>query len=145
MARIKLELPQQFIASFRIPVRITDINYGNHLGNDSLVGIIHEARMQWLQNYGFTEMNVINTSLIMNELVVTFKNEAFYKEILEVDIFAGEIARAGFELYYSLSAVRQEKLILIALAKTELVCFNYSEKKVESIPEELKAILLIKK
>ncbi len=145
MARIKLELPQQIIASFRIPVRITDINYGNHLGNDSLVGIIHEARMQFLQNYGFTEMNVMNTSLIMNELVVTFKNEAFYKEFLEVDIFVGEIARVGFELYYSLSAVRQQKPILIALAKTGLVCFNYSEKKVESIPEELKSILLIKK
>jgi acyl-CoA thioesterase FadM len=145
MARIKLGLPQQIIASFRIPVRITDINYGNHLGNDSLVGIIHEARMQWLQNFGFTEMNVMNSSLIMNELVVTFKNEAFYKEILEVDIFVGEISSVGFELYYSMSVVRQEKSILITLAKTGLVCFNYSEKKVESIPEELKSILLSKK
>ena len=46
MARIKLEMPEQFMGSFQVPVRITDINYGNHLGNDAFVSILHEARMQ---------------------------------------------------------------------------------------------------
>ena len=43
MARIKIELPAKCIAAFTIPVRITDINYGNHVGNNSMVEIIHEA------------------------------------------------------------------------------------------------------
>jgi acyl-CoA thioester hydrolase len=141
MARIRIELPKRCIGTFEIPVRITDINYGNHVGNDSLVAIIHEARMQFLQQHNFTEMDVCGTSLIMNELIVEFKNEAFYKDIPEVKIFAGEISKVSFELFYSLSAVRNKISILIANAKTGMVCFNYKEKKVMSVPEELKKIL----
>ena len=37
MPRIKLELHEILIYSTEIPVRITDINYGGHLGNDSIL------------------------------------------------------------------------------------------------------------
>ena len=74
MARIKIELPENSIASFTIPVRITDINYGNHVGNDSFVAIIHEARMQWLKQYGYTELQVEAVGLIMSDLAVEFQN-----------------------------------------------------------------------
>jgi acyl-CoA thioester hydrolase len=141
MARIRIELPEKCITSFKIPVRITDINYGNHVGNNSMVEIIHEARMQFLLQYNFTEMNVCGTSLIMNELTIEFKNEAFYKDVIEVKIFVGEIAKVGFELFYSLSATRNNVSLIIANAKTGMVCFNYNAKKVESMPEELKKIL----
>ena len=46
MARIKLLMPEQKIFSTDIAVRITDINYGNHVGNDAFVRLIHEARVQ---------------------------------------------------------------------------------------------------
>ena len=49
MARIKIEIPGNPIYRVSVPVRITDINYGNHLGNDSMVSIIHEARMSFLK------------------------------------------------------------------------------------------------
>jgi acyl-CoA thioester hydrolase len=143
MARIKIELPKKCIATFKIPVRITDINYGNHVGNDSLVAIIHEARMQFLNEHGYTELDVSGTSLIMNELFVVFKNEAFYKDLLEVKIFAGEIFKVGFEFFYSLSTMRDKSSLLIANAKTGMVCFNYEEKKLIPVPEELKKILLL--
>ena len=106
MARIKIELPEKCIATFTIPVRITDINYGNHVGNNSMVEIIHEARMQFLQAHGFTEMDAGGSSLIMSELSVEFKNESFYKDDLEVKIFVGEISRVSFELFYSISTIR---------------------------------------
>jgi acyl-CoA thioester hydrolase len=142
MARIKIELPEKSIATFTIPVRITDINYGNHLGNNSMVEIIHEARMQFLYRHGFTEMEAAGSSLIMNELLVEFKNESFYKDDLTVKLFVGEISRAGFELFYSISALRNELPTIIANAKTGMVCFNYKEKKVVAIPEALKKILI---
>lgn len=142
MSRIKIELPEKCIATFKIPVRITDINYGNHVGNDSLVAIIHEARMQFLHHYGYTEMDVCGTSLIMNELLVEFKNEAFYKDIIEVKIFMGEIFKIGFEFFYSLYAIRNKLSLLIANAKTGMVCFNYEGKNLQHVPEELKKILL---
>lgn len=142
MARNRIDLPENCLATFTIPVRITDINYGNHLGNSALVEIIHEARMQFLQQFNFTEMAAAGTSLIMSELLIEFKNEAFYKDVLEVKLFTGEISRVAFELFYSVSAKRNAEMILIAKAKTGMVCFNYKNKKVETIPQELKTILL---
>ena len=142
MPRLKIDLPAKKLVTVSIPVRITDINYGNHLGNNSIVGIIHEARVQFLQKHNFTELNVAGTALIMSELLVEYKNESFYGDVLEVNIFIGEITRVSFELFYQISTTRDKKRIIIALAKTGMVCYNYEIKKVTAVPGELRSILL---
>ncbi len=142
MARIKIELPQKSIASFTIPVRITDVNYGNHVGNNAMVEIIHEARVQFLKLHGFTELEAGGTALIMSELLVEFKSESFYNDLLEVKIFSGEISKKSFELFYQITALRSEKVVFVAFAKTGMVCYNYQEKKVDLLPEKLKSILV---
>ena len=141
MARVKLEIPQNKIAVVTIPVRITDINYGNHLGNDAFVSIIHEARMLWLRQYGYTELNIDGAGLILADLAVEFKNESFYGDMIEITIAAGEISKVSFELYYQLCTKRNEKIIILAVAKTGMVCYDYNAKRVLSIPEKLKVIL----
>lgn len=142
MARLKIELPEKVLTSVSIPVRITDINYGDHVGNNSIVGIIHEARVQFLQQHGFTELNIEGSGLIMSELSVEFKNESFYGDLLQVKVFCGEITRIAFELFYQISVKRNERSVIIANAKTGMVCYDYSAKKVRAIPEELRKILL---
>ena len=142
MARIKIKLPSKTIGSFIIPVRITDINYGNHVGNNALVEIIHEARVQFLKQHNFTELDIADTALIMNELLVEFKNESFYNDLLEIKISSGEISKKSFELFYLITVLRNEKVITIAQAKTGMVCYNYQQKKVEMLPEKLKLILV---
>ena len=141
MGRIKIIFPEHVIATLSIPVRITDVNYGDHVGNDAFVAIIHEARMQWLRQHGYTELNIEGIGLIMSDLAVEFKNESFYGDIIEVKIGTGEISRVSFELYYQLTAKRNSENILLANAKTGMVCYNYAAKKVASVPEKLKAIL----
>ncbi len=141
MARLKIELPPHLLTSVSIPVRITDINYGDHVGNNSIVEIIHEARVQFLCQNGFTELNVAGTALIMSELQLEFKNESFYNDVLEIKIFSAEYFRVSFELFYQISVTRNEKPVIIALAKTGMVCFDYSIKKVTDIPQELRYIL----
>jgi acyl-CoA thioester hydrolase len=141
MARIKLVIPPHIIASVTVPVRITDINYGNHLGNDAFVSIIHEARAQWLQQHHYTELNIEGTGLILADLAVEFKNESFYGDRIEIAIAVGEISKVSFELYYQLSAKRNDKVIVLALAKTGMVCYDYESKKIVPVPEKLKEIL----
>jgi acyl-CoA thioesterase FadM len=142
MARLSLQLPQKILTTVSIPVRITDINYGNHVGNNSIVEIIHEARVQFLQQNGFTELDIAGTSLIMSELQVEYKNESFYPDLLHIDIYCGEISKVSFELYYKIFTKRHQQDILIALAKTGMVCYDYNIRKIRHVPEELKAILL---
>lgn len=142
MARIKIKLPPAKIASFIIPVRITDINYGNHVGNHAIVEIIHEARARFLQQHNFTELDAGGTALIMNELLVEFKNESFYNDLLQVKIYCGEISKKSFELFYQISVERNGKEIIIASAKTGMVCYDYQMKKVNALPDKLKLVLL---
>lgn len=142
MPRVKIDLPEKFLSiSIKIPVRITDINYGDHVGNDSLVAIIHEARMQLLQLHGFTELDIEGVGLIMSDLFVEFKNESFYNDIIDVKIGSSNILKVSFELYYQLTALRNDKEIIIANAKTTMVCYDYGLKKVAALPNKLIEIL----
>ena len=141
MARIKIEIPGHFIASFQIPVRITDINYGNHVGNDAFVALLHEARMQWLHQSGYTELNVEGIGLIMSDLAVEFKSESFYGDVVEIKIGIGEVTRVSFELCYQLTTMRNKEPQVLARAMTGMVCYDYTAKKVATIPGKLRTIL----
>jgi acyl-CoA thioester hydrolase len=142
MARVKLDIPQNKIFATDIPVRITDINYGNHVSNDALVSIVHEARMQWLAHKNYTELNVAGAALIMADLAVEYKAESFYGDTLNVAISIGEITKISFEIFYEITATRNDKKIVIANAKTGMVCFDYEARKVMSIPEQFLKFLI---
>jgi acyl-CoA thioester hydrolase len=135
MARVKLEIPAHKIFTTDIPVRITDINYGNHVGNDALVSIVHEARMHWLSANNYTELNIGGAALIMADLAVEYKAESFYGDTLNVAISIGEITKISFEIFYEITTTRNDKKILIANVKTGMVCFDYETRKVSSVPE----------
>ncbi len=133
MARIRIIIPEKIIAEITIPVRITDINYGNHLANDALISILHEARMQWLTKLGYTELNIEDTGVIMSDLAVEYKKEAFYGDVLTIALMIGDINSVSFELYYQVSNQHKEE---IAKAKTGMVCYDYEAKKVAAIPAQ---------
>lgn len=140
--RVKLILPTKFFPGvYTVPVRITDINYGNHTGNDSIVSIIHEARMQWLNSLGFTELNINGTGLIMADLALTFLQESFYGDIINIRMGVAAISGVSFDLYYELTVMRNGIQTEIARAKTGMVCFNYGVKKIAAIPVNLRSIL----
>jgi acyl-CoA thioester hydrolase len=143
MPRVKIGSPEKYFdTAISIPVRITDINYGDHVGNDSLISIIHEARMQFLQQHSFnTELDIDGTGLIMSDLTVEFKSESFYSDVIKVKMGRGEISKVSFELFYTLTVVRNSQEVLIANAKTSMVCYDYKLKKVVEIPGRLRTVL----
>ena len=137
MQKTEIEIKGKFQISASLGVRITDINYGNHTGNDKLAGLLHEARVQWLTSIGCTELNVFGSSLIMRDLTIRFISESFYGDILKIDIHSHNISNAGFDIYYNISTVNGN----IAKAKTGMVCYDYTAKKITAVPPELKEIL----
>ncbi|MEX1203194.1 MAG: thioesterase family protein [Ferruginibacter sp.] len=132
MARVKIVIPSHQLFDCNIGVRISDINYGNHLGNDSLVSILQEARMLWLQSLQYTELSIEGVGLIMSDLAVMYKNESFYGDVLNIKLYLGETSAVSFELVYE---INNQQHSLIAIAKTGMVCYNYELKKVSSLPE----------
>lgn len=138
MARIKIELPQQFSFMTRLQVRITDLNYGGHVGNDTILSIIHEARVEFLRHYGYEELNFEGSGLIMSDVSIEFKQEAFYPDILIISVTASDFSKVSFDIYYKIEKEEAGKTVLIATAKTGMVCFDYNKKKVTALPERAK-------
>lgn len=136
MARIKIDLPGQFHFQCRIPVRITDINYGGHVGNDTILSVIHEARMQFLHSLGYTEMNFAGVGMIMSDAAIEFKNELFYGDTVIASVIAADLSKVGFELLYKLEKETNGQLKLVAAAKTGMICYDYEKKKITALPDE---------
>ncbi|MFL5746628.1 MAG: acyl-CoA thioesterase [Niastella sp.] len=137
MARIKVELPEQFTFSTTIPVRITDLNYDKHVGNDTILSMIHEARVQYLKQLGYGELDLAGVGVIMSDVGIEFKSELFYGDEVIASVAAGDISKIAFDLYYKLEKRSGDTTVLVAVAKTGMVCYDYAKKKVAAIPEEV--------
>ena len=138
MARIRISLPQSFSFTTHIPIRITDLNYGGHVGNDAILSLIHEARMQYLHSLGLTELQFAGVGLIMSDVAIEFKGEVFYGDILTARVTASEFSRVGFDLFYQFTKSKDGTESPVAVAKTGMVCFDYGNRKVAMLPEEAK-------
>lgn len=137
MAGLLPAFPSSFPFTAMIPVRITDVNYGNHVGNDAVLSLLHEARMQFLSQYGFTELNCGGAGLIMRDVVIEFKKELHYGQSLWIDVVATDLSKASFDLYYRVRVGDTPNPAV--LAKTGMVCFDYNTKKIMAVPEVVKA------
>ena len=135
MARIKIQPPGAFSFSCHIPVRITDINYGGHVGNDTLLSIIHEARMQYFGKMGYSEMQFAGTGMIMADAAIEFKSELFYGDLVIASVAVGGVSKIGFDLFYKLEKDSAVKRTTVALAKTAMICYDYEKKKIVAVPE----------
>ncbi len=138
MKRVKITFPDSPpLATFDFPLRIADINYGGHLGNDRILTLAHEARAQTLAQYGFSEMDCGGHSLIMADAEIAFRAEAFYGDTLQISVFSGDTSAKGFSLYY-----RMEKEgttpIVVAEVRTGMVAFDYTHRKVVSLSEDFR-------
>ena len=136
MARIKIEQPAAYSFSTTIPVRITDLNYGGHVGNDAVLSLIHEARMQFLKSLGYTEMNLAGSGMIMADVAIEFKSELFYGDTVIASVAADDLSKVGFDLVYKLEKESEGKQQLVAVAKTGMICFDYEKKKIAALPDE---------
>ena len=134
--RPKLELPKTFTFSTEIPVQVTDINYGGHLGNDKVLSFIHEARVRFLRKFGFTELDVDGTGTIMVHATIIYKAEAFHGDILKIEVAPGNFHKLGCDFFYRLTNAKTGKEV--ARAKTSLIFFDYEKQKMVSMPKKFK-------
>ena len=137
MPRIKIELPEKFLFQTEISVRITDINYGGHLGNDSLLSIIHEARVRFLKHLGYSEKEVEGSGIIMTDAAIQYKTESFYGDDLLIEVGVTDFSKIGCDIVYRITNSNSKKEI--AIAKTGIVFFDYMNKKVIAVPDQFKS------
>jgi YbgC/YbaW family acyl-CoA thioester hydrolase len=141
MPRVQLELPEKILFETEIGVRVSDINYGGHVGNDSILTIMQEARVIFYRTLGFKDEVNIEGSVgqIVTDSIVQYKSESFLGDTLAIKISVSDFNKYGFDMYYQLNNKATGKEV--ARGKTGIVCFDYEKKKVASVPESLLAKL----
>ena len=136
MPRLQLTPCSAYPFRTRLAVRITDLNYGGHLGNDRVLALLHEARVAFLAVHGYSEMDCAGTGLIMTDAAVQFRGEAFAGDQLEIEVAWGEAARTGFRFFYRITRCGDQALI--AVAETGMACFDYARRRVVALPDEIR-------
>jgi acyl-CoA thioester hydrolase len=137
MARTKLDLPRRFHFSTVLSVRIDDINYGGHLGNDAVLSLMHEARVRFLKEHGYTELNIDGAAIIMIDAVVQYRSERFHGDQLLAEVAAMDFQNTSCDFYYRLTNKATGKEI--ARAKTGIAFYDYEKKKTISVPQLFKS------
>lgn len=132
MARVKFSVRGREVYKTTIRVRVDDVNYGGHLGNDSVLTLCHEARIRFLNEIGHSETNLYGKGIIMTDAMVLYKAEGNLGDKLKIAIYIDDVGRYGFDLYYALSSQGKE----IARVKTGIAFFDYHQRKITACPEE---------
>jgi acyl-CoA thioester hydrolase len=134
VARVNLILPESFTFKTVLDVRVTEINYGNHVGNDRMVSLLHEARLRFLRSFGFGEFNISGLGIMVTDLMVEFKSESFVGENLQFEVGVNDFNKYGCDFIYRVTCADEGRLV--TLAKTGIVFFDYDERKISKIPKK---------
>lgn len=134
MSRIQIRVPERFLFTTALKVRVSDLNYGAHVGNDSMLTLMQEARVLFYQHLGFkSEISFDGTiGQIIADAAIQYKAQAFLGDELIIKIAVEDISKYGFDMIYLIEQKASGKEV--ARGKTGIVCFDYEKQKVASIP-----------
>jgi YbgC/YbaW family acyl-CoA thioester hydrolase len=141
MRNKKIIAPAHVCYKTSIDVQIGDINYGGHVGNERYLLFAQETRLRFLRAIGHSEVHFGEFGLVLTESHVEYFNELFHGDSLEITLALTTPSRASFDCYYTITVIRNNTPITAAVVKTAMVCFDYTERKVKSIPEALRGLL----
>ena len=134
MARLQLEFPEdQYCYTTQLTVRVTDINAANHLGNDSMISMISEARARFLFEFGIEETQDDGVGIIVTDLATTYRTEAHARDQLLFEVGVMDFNKYGGDITFRITRPRDGALV--AMAKSGFVFFNYETTKVVPMPE----------
>jgi acyl-CoA thioesterase FadM len=136
--RVQLTTRDDYPFSVDIAVRTTDLNYGGHLGNDRLLSLVQEARVAFLAEHGWTELDCGGISLIMGDTAVVYQAEAFAGDVLHFAVAAVEPSRVGFRLAYRVTRPADGRDV--AVVENGMVCFDYQRRRVAPLPDAVRAV-----
>lgn len=136
--KIKFKVPSKYHFETKLKIRVSDLNYGGHLGNDSVLSLAHESRVRFFLNLGITERDFFNVGLIMADSAIKYKSQGYLNESISVKISVTEFRSHGFKLFYLL---KKDSNIDLAYVQTSMVCYDYDNSKILPLPEDFKNLL----
>lgn len=139
MPRVKISMPEEFLFTMRYPVGISDLNYAKHLNSVAMVHIVHEARLQFLANLGFTEANIFGLGMVVTDLAIDYRSESFANDLLIIDVGVGRFNRYGCDVCFQITNSALD--CVVCKAKMGVVFFDFDKHKIAPVPKAFRELL----
>jgi len=139
MSRVKISLPDEFLFSMRHRVGLSELNYARHLNSVAMVHILHEARLQFLANLGFSESNVFGLGMVVTDMAVDYRSESFANDWLTIDVGVGRFNRYGCNIGFRITNTALEKVV--CNATMGVVFFDFDKHKIAHIPKAFRDLI----
>lgn len=117
---------------------MSEINAGNHVGNDTLISLISDARTLFLYHCGMPPEDVANNrnGTLITDLATLYKAPAFLNDQLLIEVGLTDLNRYGGDFIYRMTPQCDNRVI--ALSKNGFVFFDFVASKVVKIPAEFR-------
>ncbi len=89
--------------------------------------------IRFLNEYGYSEGNIEGVGIMMADVVIIYKTQGHYGDILSIQIGIDDISKKSCDFYYKISNQNDK---VVALCKTAIVFFDYSTQKPTAIPPQ---------
>jgi len=120
-------------------VGISDLNYARHMDSVAMIRVIHEARLQFLADLGFTESNIYGLGMVVTDLAIDFRSESFANDVLTVDVGVSKFNKYGFDIGFQVTNRALDTVVCIA--KMGVVFFDFDNHKLAELPGAFQSIL----
>jgi acyl-CoA thioester hydrolase len=141
MPRAKIEEQASYPFSTELDVRVSDLNYGGHLGYDRLLGLAHEARLLLFRELSVTEQDLGDgrTGVVVADVAAVYQGEAFVHEVLSFEIRPVDVGRGSFRLAHR---IRKRDGTNVALLEIGFAAFDYGTRKPVALPAGFRSALV---
>lgn len=141
MPRIKISELKNYPFKTKLTVRVSDLNYGAHLGHDYLLSLAHQARLELFGSLEVTETDLGDnqTGIVVADVAVQYRGEAFAMDKLVIEISAQEVGFASFRFAYRVTNETSGRPT--ALIDMGFAAFDYESRRSGRLPAEFKAKL----
>jgi len=133
----KNEQPQfRFAIPYR--VRIADINYGGHVSNAAVLSFFQDARIAYLKQFGFSELDIGGCGIILPEAHVRYLAEMFLGDELVIGVRVSELRNSAFVMEYGI----ERDGTPTARGTTSLVAYDYQIRKPCRLPAQFRDAIM---
>lgn len=124
---------------FTIPlsVRACDLNYSGHVGYQNFFIFFQEARIAYLNQFGFSELDIGGYGMIIAESNCKYRQEMYLNQQFLIGCRVHKLKSKLFIMDYQIES--EEKICAEGFTKN--FCYDYKAKKVVKLPDVfLKAV-----
>lgn len=129
-----VEYNNQKYYKISIPVRISDINYGGHLGHAELTKITHQARLKMLKHFSLSETDISGAGIIVRRMETSYKGEAFFDETLTLYIRISKPEKSSCLVEYQ---INKDSDTPVATVYETIMFMDYIRRKPVRVPQEI--------